>query len=414
MLDYREIEKSGDLERLKLALENMDDEALMQKLERRRGNGRNDYPVRVMWNLVVAMKVFGHRSVASLRRELERNGQLRRICGLDDWSGKKHISPPERVFTGFMKKLREEQAELDRMFGGEVAELYELLPEFGNRVAGDGKYLDSYAKRPAEEGATDDRTENDAKYSIKEYHYTGSDGKEHTKKETHYGFKAHIVCDTRTELPITYSVTEGNRDEKAEMKGLLERLGESQKARLKTVMLDRGYDSTGMIKCIKGLGATPIVDIRNCWKDKEATRQYKDTDIVYNYKGEVFYCVEDGKPQEMKYEGYDRKKRCLRYSHEGKIYRIYISYDERVFLPVARNSKKFKRLYKERTSVERLNGRIDRDFMFEDHCIRGLAKMRMMLSLTLIIMNALAIGKLKRGCNEHLAAVTKIGLSSAA
>jgi hypothetical protein len=249
---------------------------------------------------------------------------------------------------------------------------------------------------------------------VKEYHWTGSDGKEHTKKETHYGFKAHIICDTRTELGIAYSVTEGNRDEKAEMKGLLEKLGEEQRARLETVALDRGYDFTEMIKCIKGIGAAPIVDIRNCWKDKEATRQYKDTDIVYNYNGEVFHCEEDGKPQEMKYEGYDRKKRCLRYSHGGKTYKIYISYDERVFLPVARDSKKFKRLYKERTSVERLNGRIDRDFMFEDHCIRGLEKMRMMLSLTLIIMNALAIGKLKRGCSEHLAAVTKIGLPSAA
>jgi hypothetical protein len=62
------------------------------------------------------------------------------------------------------------------------------------------------------------------------------------------------------------------------------------------------------------------------------------------------------------------QKKCLCYSYQGKTYKIYISYDERVFLPVARNSMKFKRLYKGRTAVERLNGRLDRDFMFEDHC----------------------------------------------
>jgi hypothetical protein len=45
--------------------------------------------------------------------------------------------------------------------------------------------------------------------------------------------------------------------------------------------------------------------------------------------------------------------------------------------------------------------------MFEDHCIRGLKKMKLMLSLTLLIMNAMAVGKIQRGVTEHLAAVTK-------
>ena len=58
LFNYEEIEKLGDLERLRLALEGIDDEKLMRKLERKRKNGRDDYPVRVMWNLVIAMKVF--------------------------------------------------------------------------------------------------------------------------------------------------------------------------------------------------------------------------------------------------------------------------------------------------------------------------------------------------------------------
>ena len=51
--DYGEIEILGDLERFLLALLGMDDESLMRKLEVRRGNGRNDYPIRVMWNLII-------------------------------------------------------------------------------------------------------------------------------------------------------------------------------------------------------------------------------------------------------------------------------------------------------------------------------------------------------------------------
>jgi len=401
---YINVELVGDLERLKLALEGINSEWLIRKLEAKRKHGRDDYPVRVMWNLIVAMIVFGHKTVESFRRELARNSQLRRVCGLYDWDGRRHLVPPSRVFSGFLKSLSEEQEEVSRIFEGEVAALYELLPGFGRTMAGDGKYVDSVANhKPKEEQTdTDNRTENDAQWSSKEYHYTDSNGKAQVKKEYHFGFKAHIICDVDTELPIAYSLTPANADEKKEMIKLLGSplLSDEKRRRIaEHLLLDRGYDSAEMIRAIKSAGIAPVIDIRNCWKDGEATKQYKDTNIVYNYRGDVFFVKDDGdgNPQKMKYEGYDRQKKCLRYSYERKMYKIYISYDERVFLPIARDSDKFKKLYKGRTAVERLNGRLDRDYMFEDHCIRGLKKMALMLSLSLIVMNGMAVGKLKNG-----------------
>ena len=53
----------GDLERLDLVLETLPDEHLMKKLEKKRGRGRDDFPVRAMWNLKIAMVVFGHMRV---------------------------------------------------------------------------------------------------------------------------------------------------------------------------------------------------------------------------------------------------------------------------------------------------------------------------------------------------------------
>ena len=415
LFDFNEIEILGDLERFKLALAGIQDEQLMRRLEKMRGKGRNDYPVRVMWNLLIAQKVFGHIRIDSLRRELMRNSQLRKICGLNDYDyeyGKrKHLVPPARVFTGFLKLLIKVQDEVNKIFEGQVSELFVLLPGFGETTAGDGKYLDSYANNKPKnvQTATDNRTENDAQWSVKEYHYIDSNGKPKVKKEYHYGFKTHILCDVKTELPMAYSVTAANADEKKEMLKLLESPLLSKAAHRKIIrhlLLDRGYDSTEVIKRIKKAGITPLVDIRNCWKDGEETKQYKDTDMVYNYKGDVFYVVlekndKTGKMEpvnvKMKYEGYDNQKKCLRYSHNGKIHKIYISHDERVFLPIARDSEKFRKMYNGRTAVERLNGRLDRDYMFEDHGIRGLAKMTLMVSLSIIIMNGMAIGKIKSG-----------------
>jgi hypothetical protein len=187
---------------------------------------------------------------------------------------------------------------------------------------------------------------------------------------------------------------------------------EKLQARAETIALDRGYDSVEMIKAIKNAGILPVVDIRKSWKDGESTRQYKDTDMVYDFNGNVYFVEDDGKQYRMIYEGYDKQKKCLRYSPRNKTYKIYISYDERIFLPIARHSMKFARLYKGRTSVERLNGRLDRDFMFEDHGIRGLAKMTVMTSLSLIIMNGMSIAKIKAGKTDRLAAITK-GLQKA-
>jgi hypothetical protein len=53
---------------------------------------------------------------------------------------------------------------------------------------------------------------------------------------------------------------------------------------------------------------------------------------------------------------------------------------------VARSSYKWERIYKLRTSIERVNSRIDNVYGFERHFIRGIKKMKLRCSLALIVM----------------------------
>ena len=87
----------------------------------------------------------------------------------------------------------------------------------------------------------------------------------------------------------------------------------------------------------------------------------------------------------------------MRYRHEAKpgVYRIPLKTDYRVFTPVARDSQKFQKKYKMRTEVERLNGRLDRDYMFNDHFLRGRKKVDSMVTLSFIIMLTMAKGHIK-------------------
>lgn len=404
IFDYREIENLGDLERLKIFFENIDDEKLCTILEKERKNGRNDYPIRTMLNLIYAMKIYGHRSIESFRRELSRNSQLRIVCGLSEGKYKycgdrKHLVPPARVFTGFLNKLKKHKTEIEEIKEELVKFMYENLEGFGEDCAVDGKFLDTYANQYKDKRCNDNRAEHDATSSCKTYYM--KDGSK--KNEWHYGFRAHIICDAKYGLPIKSKVTPANNSEQTELDNIIEEMDNEKEKykieKMKNLMGDAGYDSGKRNKKLKEkYDINPIIDIKHIWDKEEKYKELDNQMLAYNEDGEVFYIVDIDNYEKMKYLGYDKENNALRYTRYNtgkKIYRIPLETDYRIFTPVARDSKKFKKKYKMRTEIERLNGRIDRDYMFNDHFIRGQEKMELMLNLTFIVMLTVAKGHIK-------------------
>ena len=127
---WQEIEELGDLQRLLLVINHLPDAELMEKLEQDRGRGRNDYPVRAVWNSILAGIIYQHASIESLRRELWRNAQLREICGFDLCLGER-VGPPAYVYTRCCRKLMECIDDVNNIFTRLVDEISILLPNFG-------------------------------------------------------------------------------------------------------------------------------------------------------------------------------------------------------------------------------------------------------------------------------------------
>ena len=253
LLDDTQNENLGDLKWLQMVLDALPDEELIKKLEDKRGKGRDDWPVAAMWNSFVASFLFDHSSIASLIRELNRNKQLRMICGF------------QPHYCAVWEKDR------------------------------------------------------------------GHKGKKKRKTKVVYAPSASAYTNFLDSL-VAYQ---------KELK-----------------------DMFGILK--------------------------------------VYYVAEDGAQIELICRGYDKNRDCQRYGfhvkyHDNRIFRIPLKTDPRIFTKVARNSKKWKRLYKKRTSIERINGRIDRDFQFEKHTIRGLGKMRMFVTVTLVLQLAAAKAKIEQG-----------------
>ena len=263
MFDDTQNENLGDLERLQKVFDNLPDEKLIRRLKEKRGKGRNEWSVEAMWNSFIASFIFDHDSIASLLRELNRNSQLRIICGFQphiysvltdkkDEYGKRiseiryKLAPTASAYTNFLNNLKECEQELREMFDTLVKYMYENLNGFGEIMAADGKAIQSYAGRISKKNSGN-KGERDADWCRKEY-----------------------------------TITKPNSE-----------------------------------KVVK--------------------------------------------------------------------------------------TKKWRRLYKKRTSIERINGRIDRDFKFEKHTIRGLRKMKMFLTVTFIIQLALAKSKIDSGITKGLA-----------
>jgi hypothetical protein len=186
---WEEIEPLGGLHRLKLVLDNLPDEQLMVTLEGERGlRGRDDYPIRAMWNALIAAVVFQHPTVASLLRELWRNGQLRQICGF--WARKrKSLVPKPWVFSRFLVSVMKHVDLVEAMFDRLVEGMAEMLPDFGEHLAIDGKALASYVRGKGGEGKLepDGRRDTDAEWGVHAHRGTREAGTSWEKIKSWFG-----------------------------------------------------------------------------------------------------------------------------------------------------------------------------------------------------------------------------------
>lgn len=427
LFSWQALDELGDLERLKLLLDNLDDEYLMAILEHRRGAGRDDYPVRAMWNALLAGVVYQHLTVASLRRELLRNGDLVRCCGFDPARGLAAI-PPEYVFSRFLKVLMGEVTLIETLFSNLVRAVAQEVPDFGRHLGIDSKAINSAAYRPPKRQGKDGRRDTDARYGAKRNEVKREDGSTRTVEVIWFGYKLHLVVDVTYELPVAYEVTNAKVSDTTRLIPMIEHIAGTQAEvllRADTLAADRGYDSTENnrvlwdVYCIK-----PIIGIRDAWQEKDMpdTRLLnpkRGDNVAYNYAGNV-YCFdpETGEQREMAHDGFDAQRSCLKYrcphavygltchgredcgrggyGKYGRVVRIPLAKDRRVFTPLARSSYAFTREYRKRSAVERVNSRFDVSFGFENHTIRGMQKMKLRCGLALLVMMAMALGHIRQ------------------
>ena len=437
LFSWKEIDAVSDLDRLKLVLcaLSLVDEDLMLVLEKRRGRGRDDYPVRPTWNAVIAGTVFQHPHIESLRRELRRNGELRQLCGFDPLKGEAAV-PSKDAFSRFLERLMENEEHLLEVFHRLVDELKTHLPDLGAKTAVDSKAIPSFGKpvKDEEKLAEDDRRrDSDGDIGIKTYKGKRKDGSLWEKVTKWFGYKLHLLVDSVYELPIAFELAVASSSDMTHLLPLVEDVEKHHPTIHKDMnenAADKGYDSKeNNTALFDEHGIKPVIDTRELWKNMTHETLFPDRYDVYSYDetGRVYCtCPSDRRGQdetrELAFVGFEKDRGTLKYrcpaaafgfecagraeceklspigvGAYGRVVRVPLDTNRRIFTPIARHTEKWSKAYNRRSSVERVNSRLDQVLGFEHHTIRGKAKMELRVTLALVVMLAMALGRILIG-----------------
>ena len=436
------LEDSPSLRTLKALLASVPDAKLLEGLRQQRGRGRNDYPVRVLWGVVLLRIALRHGDFEATLGELTRNAELRRMIGIEEESR----VPKAWNISRFLDLLGQEPhlSELRRIFDAMVHKLAAAVPDLGQHVAGDATSLKARGKRDPKAIAAEDHA-GLPQPSGGRKEYTDDEGQV-TKIFEWFGYKLHLLVDVKHEVALAYAVTSPKAGDGETLPALLAEGQENLPAgRIDTLAYDKAADTKDVHAALYKANIRPLIQIRSLWKDQSEQLlpgHDGNSNIVYDEAG-TLHCYDcTSAPMvrhPMAYIGYEPQRETIKYRcparHEGwdcphdsvcnagksygKTVRVDRTVDLRRFPPIPRATKKFERMYKGRTAVERVNARTKIFWGADDGNIVGARRFHGFVGSVMIVHLAFAtllagtprregtLGKLRLGpIQKALAAAT--------
>ncbi len=389
LFDFEAFIQEKSPNRLAEVLEVLPAEKLLAVLEREHWTGRKGYSVRGMWAALIAGLMSQCHTLAEVVRLLKKDKETRLVCGFS-----KDNMPGEDALGRFLKKLVSHEDLFEECLDNLVNKLRELLPGFGARLAIDSTDILAYSN-----GNREHPSDQDARWGAKKKSGNKGEGKK-KEADTYYwfGYKLHLVIDAVYELPMAFILTPANESDTTQMKPLLQKIGaDKEKTQPKAVISDKGYDSQDNNTFVyKECKAAPIIPIRE-WKEAQLPG-------ICNAQGTplcgcglpMVYWGKEGNylkyrcPQILGKAECKSRFPCTSSSY-GYVLKLRIDKDVRQHPPVPRESKKFHRLYKMRTAVERVNSRVKELLGLGKITVRGIVKVTVRSALSLLVMLAAAV-----------------------
>lgn len=408
LFDWEALEDSPRLSTIRRLLAALPDAALLEGLRRARGRGRNDYPVHVLWGVVVLTAALRHPHFEACLEELARNAELRKLIGIES----EERVPKKWNVSRFLQTLGEEphRTRLREVFDVMARRLAAAVPDLGQAAAGDATALSARRHHdPSEREAETEAGLPQPSGGRKEYR---DEHDKVVKVHEWFGYKLHLLVDVKHEVVLGYQVTDASTGDGETLPAVLQHAqGNLPKGRIRTLAYDKAADSNDVHHLLDEAKIRPLIQMRNLWKeDRERMLPGHDgnSNVVYDEAGTVYCYDRVSQPMvrhPMAYTGYEHERGTLKYrcpaKHEGwtcamseicnagrefgMTVRVKREIDLRRFPPIPRATKQFERLYKGRTAVERVNGRLKVFWGADDGNLRGARRFHAQVGVVLLV-----------------------------
>jgi hypothetical protein len=387
------LEDGPSLKTLRQLLQSIPDGGLFDSLRTARGKGRDDYPVHVLWGVFVLRVALRHFHMEACLAELRRNEGLRRLIGIES----EDDVPRAWNMSRFEDVLGQEphRTLLKEIFNQMIQRLGIVVEDLGRDTAGDATGLS--ARRKVGKGARQEEKEGLPQASGGRKEYTDDQGVV-TRVVEWFGFKLHLLVDVKHEVSLAYEITDTKAGDGETLPTVLTQAQANlPTGRIKTLAFDKAADSDDVHRLLSRERIKPVIQNRALWKeDHERMLPGHDgnSNVVYDEAGTLYCYDRVSQPMvrhRMAYIGYEPERETLKYRcpamHEGwqcpmsqvcnagKSYGMTVRVDREIdlrrFPALPRGTKKFERMYKGRTAVERVNGRFKVFWGVDDGNLRG-------------------------------------------
>lgn len=407
------LDDSPSLKTIRELLAAIPDGKLLDSLRSARGKGRNDYPVHVLWGVVLLTVVLRHPTTEACLAELKRNAGLRRLIGIDSEDG----VPSKWNMSRFEETLGSDphRTHMAAIFNRMIERLGAVVPDLGAETAGDATGL-SARRSKSEQRHEQEAAEGLPQASGGRKEYLDDEGNV-TKVVEWFGYKLHLLVDVKHEVVLSYEITDTKAGDGETLPVLLDQAEKNlPENRIRTLAYDKAADTNDVHKRLATSDITPLIQIRSLWESEPERRlpgHDGNSNIVYDEAGSVYCYDQMSRPivrHPMAYIGHEPARGTLKYRcparhhgwecpmseicNAGKAYgmtvRVKRDIDLRRFPPLPRATKKFERLYKTRTAVERINGRLKVFWGADDGNITGSRRFFAKVGTVLIVHAAFA------------------------
>lgn len=407
---WSQLQDSPSLQAIREVLASLPDEQLLLDLQQARGNGRNDYPVAVLWGVALLCVLCRHVWINDTLAELNRNPSLCQILGI---RSHQDIPKPHNL-SRFLDLLGQPThlANLRGIFDRMVGDLGEAVGDLGRHTAGDSTALAAKAKRDAKA----------VKAEVEEGLPQPSGGKKEYKDEQGrvvkvyewFGYKLHLLVDVQHEVALAYHISDTKLGDNEGIEALVEQAQTNLGAgRIQTLAYDKAADDIKVHEVLHEHDIKPLIQNRALWTEEKEKPLRVGLPLVYDESGTVYcYDTVSDPPikQKMACIGYEKGRETIKYRcpamhhglpcasmakcNDGKSYgltvRVDCTEDLRRFPPIGRATKQFERLYKGRTAVERVNARLKIFWGADDGNVVGARRFHAHVGVVMIVHAALA------------------------